>query len=87
MIKEFELDAPLDILRKVEATGLPCHWNGEVLQVTVDTDVPQDLIKLATALSGAKKVVYHCVKMDGMSMPDIETLRKAIEQSSITAKE
>jgi hypothetical protein len=59
MVKEIELNAPLDILNKVEATGLPCHWNGVSLVITLDDDSSEDLFKLGKALSGAKKVTYH----------------------------
>jgi hypothetical protein len=63
MIKEIELEAALPILNRVEASGLPCKWNGEVLIVTVDCDSADEMKKLGEALSVSGKITFKTLKM------------------------
>ena len=63
MIKVIEIDAPLEILKNLETSGLSCQWNDAILSVTLNADNTDDLIKFATILSSAKKVTLHCTRM------------------------
>jgi hypothetical protein len=67
MIKEIEVDAPLETLNKLEKTGLPCKWHsneeGSAMVVTVNTDSPDELVKFGKALEGCKKVTYKCIQL------------------------
>jgi hypothetical protein len=59
-----EIEAPLEVLNKIEATGLPCRWKGAqgVLVVTLDSESTEQLLKFGRALSGAARIKYHCVR-------------------------
>lgn len=64
MTKTIEVDAPLEVLNKIEASGLPCKWAGEVLEVTIDSDSADDLLKIGHAFNEYKgKVTFKCTKI------------------------
>lgn len=64
MIKTLGIDAPLETLNAIEASGLTCKWDGEFLNVTVDGENYDDLLKLAKALSGCKQYSVRCLKVE-----------------------
>lgn len=64
MIKTLEVDAPLEVLNRLEASGLPCKWTGEVMEVTLDSDSADDLLKIGHVFNEYKgKVTFKCTKM------------------------
>lgn len=72
MEKVIELDAPLETLNRFEATGLRCKWNGDALEVTLDGDCKEDLLKFATALHACKRVTMRCTRIGGVNVKDIQ---------------
>ena len=83
MIKEIEIKAPLETLNRIEAMGLLTKWNMDkgVLEITINDETDNDLLKLVNALSETKRVSMRCVKMDGHTINEI---KKAVEEQNGT---
>lgn len=63
MVKEIELEASLNILNRVEASGLTCKWNGEFLIIKIDCESTDEILKLAKALDVSGKVTFRTLRM------------------------
>jgi hypothetical protein len=69
LVRVVQVDAPVEFLKKIEETGLPCKWNGEFLEVSIRLDNKQDLLpntddllKLVNSLSGAKTITIKGIR-------------------------
>jgi hypothetical protein len=63
MVKTIEVEAGLDTIQKIEATGLPSHWNCDkgVLIVDLNSDDTESLVKFAQAL-GNNGFTLRCLR-------------------------